>query len=155
MVHLVPSHTTYKARQVAELMFESVYWYHGLPEAIVSDWDVLFTSKFWSRLHALMGTALRISSAYHPQTDGVTEHANQTFTQMLIQCVGPKQTNWVSKLPAIEFAINSAQSESTGYPPFCLNTGMMRHDMEFRLLEGISRSGKFCVHSESGNHECT
>ena len=33
------------------------------------------------------------------------------------------QKDWVSKLPGIEFAINSARSESTGYSPFFLNTG--------------------------------
>lgn len=47
-------------------------------------------------------------SAYHPQTDGATERANQTVTQMLRQCVDEKQRDWITKLPAIEFAINSA-----------------------------------------------
>jgi hypothetical protein len=121
MVHLVPARTNYKARHVAELMFEAVYKYHGLPRAIVSDRDVLFTSGFWERLHALTDTKLRLSSAYHPQTDRSTERANRTVTQMLRQCVDAKQKDWVSKLPAIEFAINSARSESTGYAPFFLN----------------------------------
>jgi hypothetical protein len=56
-------------------------------------------------------------SAYHPQTDGATEQANRTVTQMIRQCVNSKQTDWVAKLPAIEFAINSACSESTGFAP--------------------------------------
>ena len=66
-----------------------------------------------------------MSSAYHPETDGSTECANRTVTQMLRQCIGEKQSDWVAKLPAIEFAINSARSESTGYAPFFLNTGQM------------------------------
>ena len=45
-------------------------------------------------------------------------------TQMLRQCINNKQTDWVSKLPAVEFAINSAWSE-TGYAPFFLNSGQM------------------------------
>jgi hypothetical protein len=44
---------------------------------------------------------------------------------MLRQCVGPKQKDWVSKLPAIEFAMNSTWSETTGYSPFFLNNGHM------------------------------
>jgi hypothetical protein len=44
---------------------------------------------------------------------------------MLRQCIQPDQKDWVAKLPAIEFAINSAQSESTGYTPFFLNFGRM------------------------------
>jgi hypothetical protein len=44
---------------------------------------------------------------------------------MIRQCIRPTQKDWVAKLPAIKFAINSAQSESTGYAPFFLNTGRM------------------------------
>ena len=129
MVHLIPSRINYNASQLAELMFENIYKIHGLPQNIISDRDVLFTSTFWSRLHRLIGTRLRMSSAYHPQSDGSTERANRTVTQMLRQCIQPNQKDWVSKLPAIEFAINSARSESTGYAPFFLNFGRMPRRM--------------------------
>ena len=129
MVHLVPSRINYNATQLAELMFEHVYKTHGLPKNIISDRDVLFTSVFWSRLHKLIGTKLRMSSAYHPQSDGATERANRTVTQMLRQCIHPNQKDWVTKLPAIEFAINSARSVSTGYAPFFLNFGRMPRTM--------------------------
>jgi hypothetical protein len=125
MVHLIPSRTD----EIAELMFEAVYKLHGLPKNIISDRDVLFTSTFWQHLNKLVGTKLKMSSAYHPQTDGSTERANRTVTQMLRQCVDSKQKDWVSKLPAIEFAINSARSESTGYAPFFLNNGRMPRSM--------------------------
>ena len=129
MVHLIPSRTNYNASQLAELVFEHIYKIHGLPKNIISDRDVLFTSTFWSRLHRLLGTKLRMSSAYHPQSDGSTERANRTITQMLRQCIQPDQRDWVSRLPAIEFAINSARSESTGYAPFFLNFGRMPRAM--------------------------
>jgi transposase InsO family protein len=129
MVHLVPSRQNYRAKDIAELVFEHIYKLHGLPKAIVSDRDSLFTSGFWKHLHKLMGIELKMSSAYHPQTDGATERANRTITQMLRQCVRPNQTDWVTKLPAIEFAINSARSQSTGYAPFFLNTGRMPRSM--------------------------
>ena len=48
---------------------------------------------------------------------------------MLRQCVHPDQKDWVTKLPAIEFAINSARSESTGFAPFFLNFGRMPRSM--------------------------
>ena len=63
MVHLIPSRTNYKAKEIAELIFAEVYKHHGLPKAIVSDRDVLFTSTFWSHLHKLLGVELRMSSA--------------------------------------------------------------------------------------------
>lgn len=110
-------------------MFENIYKHHGLPINIISDRDVLFTSLFWKHLHKLMGTTLKMSSAYHPQTDGSTERANRTITQMLRQCINTDQKNWVEKLPVIQFAINSARSESTGFAPFFLNSGRMPRSM--------------------------
>lgn len=125
MVHLVPSRTTYGSVDVAELIFAEVYKHHGLPRRIVSDRDPLFTARFWQKLHELIGTKLNMSSAYHPQSDGSTERANQTITQMIRQCVSENQKDWVRRLPAIEFAINSARTDSTGFAPFFLNTGRM------------------------------
>lgn len=125
MVHLVPTRTTYKAKDMAEVIFDVVYKQHGLPERIISDRDSLFTSTFWKELHGLLGTELRLSSAYHPQTDGATERANRTMTQMLRQCVSLDQKDWVIRLPSIEYAMNCARSETTGFSPFFLNYGRM------------------------------
>jgi len=123
MVHLVATRQTYRAVDMAEVIFDTVFKLHGLPERIISDRDSLFTSHFWRKLHALLNIELRLSSAFHPQTDGATERANRTMTQMLRQCVSPNQKDWVSKLPAIEFAMNSARSSTTGFTPFYLNYG--------------------------------
>lgn len=129
MVHLVPSKTTYTARNVAELIFTEVYKHHGLLRAIVSDRDSWFTSLFWTHLNSLIGTQLKMSTAYHPEMDSATKQANHTVTQMIRICVGLAHKDWVAKLPAIEFAINSARSDSTGYTPFFLNNGQMPRAM--------------------------
>jgi len=65
MVHIVPSRTDYTAKDIAELMFHEVYRLHGLPRAIISDRDVLFTSLFWTHLNKLIGVCQKMSSAYH------------------------------------------------------------------------------------------
>jgi len=96
-----------------------------------------------------------MSSAYHPQTDGSTERANRTVTQMLRQCINDKQTDWVAKIPAIEFAINSARSESTGFAPFFLNAGRMPRSMiwdsaeksEFPSVRNFALNKKFAIMS--------
>ncbi|KIM61078.1 hypothetical protein SCLCIDRAFT_76573, partial [Scleroderma citrinum Foug A] len=51
--------------------------------------------------------------------------ANRTITQMLRSCISPNQKDWATKLPAIEFAMNSARSETTGFMPFILNYGQL------------------------------
>ena len=129
MVHLVPMRQTYTAKDVAELVFEEVYKLHGLPERIISDRDSYFTSTFWKELHRLIGVELRLSTSFHPQTDGATERANRTMTTMLRQAVSDHQKDWATKLPAIEFAMNLARSVSTGYSPFFLNYGQMPRAM--------------------------
>ena len=126
---LISSWINCNAHQLMELMFEEVYRHHGLPKNIISDRDTLFTSIFWGYLHKLLGTNLKMSSAYHPQTDGSTERANRTIEQMLGQCINAKKIDWVAKLPTIEFAINSARSESTGFAPFFLNSGRTPRSM--------------------------
>ena len=123
MVHLIPSRSDYRARDIAELMFENVYKLHGPPQILVSDRDSLFTSGFWEHLHKITKSELRMSTAFHPQTDGATERANRTITQMLRMTVDHDQKNWVLKLPAVEYAFNLARSDTTGYSPFFLNYG--------------------------------
>ena len=47
MVYIIPMKQTYCGLDIVELMFDSIYKLHGLPEQIISDRDSLFTSKFW------------------------------------------------------------------------------------------------------------
>jgi hypothetical protein len=48
----------------------------GFLKKIVSDQGTQFTSHFWQQLQEALGTHLKFSSAYHPQTDGQTERTN-------------------------------------------------------------------------------
>ena len=45
--------------------------------------DPRFVCKFWQGLWSLLGTKLRMSSAYHPQTDGQTEAMNRVVEMIL------------------------------------------------------------------------
>ena len=129
MVHLIPCTTKTRASELAYLFLKEIVRLHGLPDSIVSDRDSKFTSKFWKELHRLLGTKLLMSTAFHPQTDGVTERANRSVAQILRSMISPDQTDWVDMLPLTEFAINSCQSSSTGYAPFELNYGFMPKTM--------------------------
>jgi hypothetical protein len=64
-----------------------------------------------------------MSTAFHPQTDGITERANRSVAQIIRAMVGPTQTDWAELLSQVEFAINSTKSATTGYSPFELNYG--------------------------------
>src|SRR3954454_16558554 len=123
MVHLVPTRTTATAPDTVKIFFDHVFCLHGLPTSIVSDRDAKFTSKFWQSLFHTMGTRLAMSTAFHPQTDGQTEHANRTLEDMLRAYVGYRQDDWDSLLPAAEFACNNAPNASTQMTPFRLCYG--------------------------------
>ncbi|KAJ9522565.1 hypothetical protein QJQ45_008331 [Haematococcus lacustris] len=126
MIHTVPTTTTVSAPDLAQLFFDSVFRYHGLPKVIISDRDPGFTSTFWQQLFAKTGTHLNISTANHPQTDGQTERANRTLEDMLRNYVSPHHTDWDNHLTAAEFAYNASVQASTGYSPFMLNSGGSR-----------------------------
>ncbi|KAJ9525353.1 hypothetical protein QJQ45_003238 [Haematococcus lacustris] len=127
MIHTVPTTTTVSAPELAQLFFDSVFKYHGLPKVIISDRDPRFTSNFWQQLFAKTGTHLNISTANHPQTDGQTERANRTIEDMLRNYVSPHHTDWDNHLTAVEFAYNASVQASTGYSPFMLNSGQEPH----------------------------
>nr|GEZ96356.1 reverse transcriptase [Tanacetum cinerariifolium] len=63
----------YTATTIASIFLKDIYRLHGIPNSITSDSDPLFLSHFWTQLFKQLGTKLRHSSAYHPQTDGQTE----------------------------------------------------------------------------------
>lgn len=65
----------------------------------------------------------RMSTAFHPQTDGNTERVNRVLEDMLRHYIDPTQTNWDTLLPLVEFAINDSHHESINAVPFVLNYG--------------------------------
>ena len=135
-VHLVPTTTTVTARYIEWLILKEVVRLHRIPESIVSDRDIKFTSIFWKELHRLMGSKLLISTAFHLQTDGATERANRSIAQILCTVVSNDQRDWSDKCPMVEFAINGSVNATTGYAPFELNyeyTVCRNQDSIYRL----------------------
>ena len=83
LCHFAPCKKTITASGMADLLLREVIRHHGWPEAIISDRDPRFDADFWRALLDGSGTQLRMSTPYHPQTDGQTERANRTLLQML------------------------------------------------------------------------
>ena len=123
MVHLIPTHTKVSAHEVAHLFKDYVWKYHGFPQNSVTDRDSKFTSIFWKELMKCTGVKGKVSTAYHPQSDGQTERTNRILEDMLSHYVSPQQDDWDSHLACAEFAINNSYQESTKTTPFRLNNG--------------------------------
>ncbi|KAE9164551.1 hypothetical protein PF005_g29984 [Phytophthora fragariae] len=120
MVHLAPVAAEVTADESAELFLDLVFRHHGLPESIVSDRDPRFTSAFWTRLFALLGTRLLMSTAAHPETDGQTERVNRVLEDVL-RSYATSFASWSSFLPMAEFALSNSADSSTGLTPFFVN----------------------------------
>ena len=73
----LPCHKTIDATGVAELYSTQVFPFYGVPKRIISDWDPRFTAQFIQQLCTTLGINQNLSMAYHPQTDGQLEWANQ------------------------------------------------------------------------------
>lgn len=116
--HFLPVKTIYNADKLAILYIDEIVRLHGVPMSIVSDRDSKFTSRFWQSLQTALGTELRLSSAYHPQTDSQSERTIQTLEDLLRMCVLDFQGNWESHLPLAEFAYNNSYHSSIGMAPF-------------------------------------
>jgi hypothetical protein len=81
--HFIPLHHPFTAPKVAQAFLDNVLRLHGLPTHIISDRDPIFTSVFWRELFHLAQVTLSMSSAYHPQSNGQTEHVNQCLETYL------------------------------------------------------------------------
>ena len=109
-----------KMEHVTDAFLTGYYPRHGLPSGIVTDRE--FANAFWKRLCNLLGITRRLSTAYHPQTDGATERTNNEVKTKIAKL---RQTgkDWLKLLPVAEFAINAAPTTSTGVSPFFLQHG--------------------------------
>ncbi len=121
MCHFIPTQTSVDAQGTAQLFRDFVH--HGVPEGIVSDRDTRFTEKFMTDLCKLLGIKQRMSSAYHPHTDGQTERVNRVLKDMLGNYVGPDQDDWDQHLSTCEFVVNTPYHTGLQTTPFMLNYG--------------------------------
>jgi hypothetical protein len=114
---------TITAEAVAERLLWCLLRHHGLPHAIVSDSGPQFVSMMWVRVCELLKIKRRLSTAYHPETDGATERMNQVIEHYLRCYATYWQDNWGSQLPLAQLAINNREATSTGLSPFFATHG--------------------------------
>ena len=117
-MHFLPVSNDEPLDKLAQLYVEDIVRLHGVPISIVLDRDPRFTSRFWSSLQDAMGTRLRFSTAFHPQTDGQSKRTIQTLENMLRACVIEFKGSWDTHLSLMEFAYNNSYQSSISMAPF-------------------------------------
>jgi hypothetical protein len=124
-----------EAETVAERFIHCFYRHHGLPEAVTSDRGKQFIGHLWRRICQLAKINQRLSSSYHPETDGATERMNQTLEEYLRFFCLYTQDDWADRLLSAELAINNRDATSTGVSPFFLSHGYHMDPFAFEMEE--------------------
>jgi len=116
--HFIPLGHPYTAASVARAFFTDIVRLHGFPESIVSDRDPVFTGHVWQDLFRLAGVQLRMSTAFHPHTDGQSEAVNKVIAMYLRCITGDHPRDWLDWLPWAEFCYNSSFHSALRTTPF-------------------------------------
>ena len=150
---LSPCHKTITTEQTSQLLVDNVWKRTGFPLAIILDQGPQFaaqvTQEFWRKL----GIKQKLSTTFHPQTDGELEQVNQVIEQYLWICGNFQQDNWATLLPIIEFAHNACPHcstykslfevwysfQPTFKPPLQLQTRLQSVDEHIQYLEQICK----------------
>ena len=70
MVYYKPIKVTIDTLDLAKVIINIVIQYHGIPESIMTDQSILFTSKFWFLLCYLLVIKKKLFIAFYLQTNG-------------------------------------------------------------------------------------
>jgi hypothetical protein len=112
----LPCKTMITGPQIAQLYYKHVYPWFGLPTKVISDRDPRFTSHFGRALAKELGITWNMSTAYRPQTDGLTECKNQWLEQYL-RLVAGNDKEWSTLLAMATLVHNNAANATTGLAP--------------------------------------
>ena len=85
--HFIPFRVGRSTELLADKYMREIVRLHGVPVSIVSDRDTRFRSHFWESLQESLGTRLKFSTSYHPETDGQSERTIQILKDMLRACM--------------------------------------------------------------------
>jgi len=110
---------------------------HELPESVVLDRGPQFAAELMKELNRILEIEMRLSTAFHLQTDGQTERMNQELEQYLRFFVDHRQKNWPEWLVLAEFAVNNKVHTTTKISPFMAN-----YRRELRMGGDIRKKGK-------------
>jgi hypothetical protein len=113
----LPCATTITGPGIAQLYMNHVYKWFGLPTKIISNRDPRFTSHFSKSLAQQLKINQNLSSAFHPQTNGISERKNQWVEQYLRLVTSASPEDWTHWLAIATAVHNNRRNETTGLSP--------------------------------------
>ena len=138
MVHFIAPEQNANAKDVANVLLREVWKLHRLQTEIISDMDAKFSGEFWESVCRSLSIKRRMSTAYHPQTDGQTELTNQVLEGYLHNFPNYDQNDWDPLLPLLQEAYNNSVTNAHGMSPFYANYSV--HPQTEWMKEGESQN---------------
>ena len=90
----------------------------GLPSVITTDQGSEFHNEVNAALMTTFGIKHRLTTAYHPQANGMDERYNQTLINSLSKFAQDARSRWDENLPEVVYAYNTGVQESSRHTPF-------------------------------------
>ncbi|CAK9292697.1 unnamed protein product [Gordionus sp. m RMFG-2023] len=112
-----------KTAKSVSRFFYSLLCTHGRARIQINDQGREFVNEISNNFYKLVGTMQRVTSAYHPQANGMVERVNRTIQNALLKCIKDDQLIWTNALPGIIFAYNTSLHESSKFTPYELMYG--------------------------------
>ena len=137
MTYFVVTTERMLVERLARLFRDNVWKLHRLPESMVLDRGLQFIVELTKELNRMLEIEMRLSIAFHPQTDRQTEQMNQELEQYLWFFVNHRQKDWPEQLALAEFVVNNKVYSATKIFPFIANYGR-----ELKMGRNIRKKGK-------------
>lgn len=145
------------AEEVAQFLYELICRF-GCVNIQINDQGREFCNQVASELHGLTGVHQRVTSAYHPQANGLVERANRTIQGGMLKVLQEQQSQWPRVLNGLLFAYRTSRNKSTGITPFemmfgrkaitPLQCGMEEDNVELQEVEFDLENEEYLVDAE-------
>jgi len=154
MAHFISTTEKMSTEELAQLFRDNIWKLHRLPDSIISDRGPQFVVGIMKELNHMLGIETKLSTVFHPQTDGQTERMNQELEQYLQMFIDHQQEQWPEWSGIAEFAYNNKVHTGTKVLPFKANNRQdPRMGFEIRKKRKYKGAEKFAKRMRSVQEE--